>query len=163
MATVHQVADYIVAKLEAGRSSVSTLKLQKLLYYVQAWSLATKGERAFPGEFQAWVHGPVCRDVFDRFKDKYSLYDVVRSDESMRESASRLDGEAQIHVDEILEAYSPFSGTQLEIMTHREDPWIIARGDCKPLERCETVIKDEHMKTYYARMLKDIEAEEAKV
>lgn len=161
MATTNQVADYIIWKLDAGGSSVSTLKLQKLLYYVQAWSLAVKGQRAFPGEFQAWVHGPVCREVFDRFKDTHSLYDIVRADEDMRDNAARLDEDTRIHVDEILEAYAPFTGTQLEIMTHREDPWLRARGQCKPLERCETVIKDEDMRVYYAKLMNDLEAEEA--
>ena len=160
MASVNQVTDYIIVKLDEGGGALSTLKLQKLLYYVQAWSLATKEKRAFDGQFEAWVHGPVCRDVFYRFRDTHSLYGIVHADDEIRKSAGNLDEASRIHIDEVLEAYAPFSGTQLEVMTHREDPWIRARGKHGPSDRCETVIKDEDMRDFYKKMMRDIESED---
>lgn len=160
MTTVDRVVDYIVVTLRDANTSPNLLKMQKLLYYVQAWALATKGEPVFPNKFQAWVHGPVCREVYDRFKETHSLYDSVRPTEDMRNSAGQLSGEVRLHIDEVLEAYAHYSGTQLEAMTHREDPWIQARGGRHPAERCETEIDEDLMKSYYANLLSEVESEQ---
>ena len=60
MATVFDVAFYILDKL----GDMSTMKLQKLCYYAQAWSLAWDGFPLFDEEFQAWANGPVCRELY---------------------------------------------------------------------------------------------------
>lgn len=158
MTTVHHVADYIAVKIDEAGASLNLLKLQKLLYYVQAWSLATRDRPAFQNKFQAWVHGPVCREIYDRFKDEYSLYDSVRPNEAIRQSASAIaaDPDMQSHIDEVLEAYARFSGTQLEAMTHREEPWIRARGERGPAERCEVEIDEQLMTQFYANLLKEV-------
>lgn len=161
MSTVHQVVDYIVVKVDEGNSPLNLLKLQKLLYYVQAWSLAALGKPAFPNRFQAWVHGPVCREVYDRFKDTHSLYNAVAATDEMRASASRLDDALRGHVDDVLEAYAGFTGTQLEAMTHREQPWIQARGNRKPAERCEAEIDEALMTSYYRKLLEEADSEAA--
>ncbi|MCC5051262.1 Panacea domain-containing protein [Xanthomonas campestris] len=162
MVPVNQVADYIVVKMEEGRVPLNLLKLQKLLYYIQAWSLATEGRGIFKERFQAWVHGPVCRTIYDRFKDTHSLYNSVDVDKAMRESASALPKDIVTHIDEVLEAYAGFTGTQLEAMTHRESPWVTARGSLAPAERCEVEIDEGLMANYYSKLLQDAEAEELK-
>ncbi len=58
-----------------NNDSVTPKKLQKLLYYLYAWGLVFLNEdiddlsdKVFSGEFEAWVHGPVNRDVYERYK-----------------------------------------------------------------------------------------------
>lgn len=161
MATVNQVADHIIISLAAGKTPLSVLKLQKLLYYVQAWSLAVRGEKVFPNKFQAWIHGPVCREIYDRFKDTYMLYDNVAPVSSMTESAALLSEDVRAHVDEVLAAYGEFTGIQLENMTHDELPWQKAREGYSPAARCEVEIDEGLMTSYYAKMLEEVEREQA--
>lgn len=161
MATVHQVTDHIIIKLAEAKLSLSPLKLQKLLYYVQAWSLAVRREKVFPNKFQAWIHGPVCREVFDRFKDTHMLYDNISPANDMRESAAALSEDTRAHVDEVLAAYGELTGIQLENMTHDELPWQKAREGYAPAARCEVEIDEDLMASYYAKMLADVEQEQA--
>ena len=161
MATVNQVVDYIVVKVDEANASLNLLKLQKLLYYIQAWALATTGKPVFSNKFQAWVHGPVCREVYDRFRETHSLYDQVTVTDGIRASASDLDLATREHVDEVLEAYAGLSGSQLEAMTHREQPWIQARGNRNPAERCEVEIDERVMADFYAKLLNEANAEAA--
>lgn len=151
MTTIDNACDYIILKLTEGGAGLNLLKLQKLLYYVQAWSLALSNQRMFEGKFQAWVHGPVNRYIYDRFRNDKSLYSAVGT-QDIREgfSLEHIRAEDQTFIDEVLEAYAPFTGTQLEDLTHREEPWITARQGLLPSARCENEIDERVMATYYA-------------
>lgn len=154
-ANVHDVVDYIVLKMDEAGERINVLKLHKLLYYVQAWSLAFGRGRCFNNEFQAWVHGPVCRIVYDRFKDTKSMYSPVRR-RDMRESfdLTAFPKRTKRHIDAVLEAYAEYTDDQLEEMTHQEQPWIEAREGYDPKERCEDPISDDVMAQYYSARLK---------
>jgi uncharacterized phage-associated protein len=154
LCNIHDATDYVIGAFADEVGSLNVLKLQKLLYYVQAWHLAKHNEPLFEGKFQAWVHGPVSRDVYDRFKDTHSLYSTVTG-RSIRPEFSRaaIDGPVKAHLDEILDAYGQFTGTQLEDMTHDEQPWVEARGDHKDYERCEVEISERTMGSFYKSLL----------
>lgn len=153
---IQDVADYIIGQFADEDGSLSILKLQKLIYYVQVWHLAFGRGSLFAGRFQAWVHGPVNRQVYDRFKDSHSLFATV-SRENIRQGfdASVLPSEARDHIDEILEAYGQFSGVQLENMTHVEAPWLEARGGLKSFERCDNELNEKTMQDFYSKLLKE--------
>ena len=55
---INLIADYTISKNE---SSIMHFKVQKLLYYIQAWSLSILDKPLFDGDFEAWVHGPVYK------------------------------------------------------------------------------------------------------
>lgn len=154
-ATVDDVCDYVIVRLNEARTPLSVLKLHKLLYYIQAWHLAFFGCPLFAADFQAWIHGPVSRQIYDRFKDHKSMYSrVSKRDIRPGFSIDQIDRPNIRHIDAILEAYAEFADTQLEELTHEEAPWIKARNGCEPNERCETLISEDLMKTYYAARLK---------
>ena len=67
MAHVVDVAAYILECL----GSVSTMKLQKLTFYSQAYYLVEHGTPLFPEEFEAWANGPVAPDLFKRHKGEF--------------------------------------------------------------------------------------------
>jgi uncharacterized phage-associated protein len=146
--------DYMITKVCAGGESLSHLKLQKLMYYAQAWHLAFFKTRLFEGKFQAWVHGPVSRDLYDRFAPTKSLYSEITEGDVRAEfdMNSVLEDDAS-HLNSILEGYAGLTGSQLEEMTHHEDPWVEARGSRRPSERCEVEIDEDLMGRYYARQL----------
>lgn len=152
---INDVADYIIVKLDEAGVGMNILKLQKLLYYVQAWSLAFRGETLFAGKFQAWVHGPVNREIYDRFVGTHMMYALLsRADIQKGFDFNEISEQARSHIDEILDTYARYTGTQLEGMTHDEAPWVQARGDRKPAERCETEIDEALMKDFYSQELK---------
>ncbi|MBB6128338.1 Panacea domain-containing protein [Mucilaginibacter lappiensis] len=156
MVDINQVCDYIIFRLKVeGEGQLSHLKLQKLLYYVQAWSLAFGKGAFFDGKFQAWVHGPVNRTVYNRFKDsKYMYSSINTSDMFEQDIVNKLSVEAKKHIDSVLEVYAGYSDTELEGKTHSERPWIEARNDFEPFERCEVELDEEIMKVYYKARLK---------
>lgn len=152
--TLDECADYIITKV-SDDGSLSLLKLHKLVYYAQAWHLALYDRPLFDGKFEAWVHGPVSRPLYKRFVGEKLLYSPIsRKDRYPWFKIEGLDQTACAHIDEVLEVYAGLSGTQLEIMTHEEDPWIRARGGVAPAERCETEIDEGEMRKYYRSRLR---------
>jgi uncharacterized phage-associated protein len=150
---INDACDYIIVKLKTGGLSLSVLKLQKLLYYVQAWSLALRHRRLFEGRFQAWVHGPVSREIYDRFLATKSLYSDVNADDVRPDfDLDALDPEERTHIDTVLDVYAKFHGSQLEDLTHNEEPWIEARKGYRPSERCENEINESTMERFYAQI-----------
>jgi uncharacterized phage-associated protein len=149
LADVDDVADFLIMRFD-GDAGFSVLKLQKMLYYVQAWSLALYDKACFAGGFQAWVHGPVNREIWDRFKSTKSMYSVLTV-EDIRPvfNLSSLADNVQTHIREVIEAYGKLTDDQLENLTHAEEPWQVARDNCKAYQRCETVIPEDTMKRYY--------------
>lgn len=69
MANVFDTAKYILEK--SGK--MSTMKLQKLCYYSQAWALVWDDAPLFDEDFQAWANGPVCPELFFKTKGMYSV------------------------------------------------------------------------------------------
>jgi uncharacterized phage-associated protein len=104
----------------------------------------------FDEEFQAWVHGPVSRKIFDRFKEGKSLYSqITEADVRSGFNLDVIDDEVSRKIDSVLDLYGGFTGDQLEELTHEELPWIEARGDLSPTARSETVISEDTMGRYY--------------
>jgi uncharacterized phage-associated protein len=152
MATINDVCDYIISKV--AQDGLSFLKLQKLLYYCQAWYLAFDKGHLFNGRFQAWVHGPVNREIYDRFKDNKALYSAVSFGDIRTDfSYEKIAPEQRAHIDAVLSVYCKFTGDQLEAMTHEESPWITARSGFPLHERCEIEIDEELMTSCYKARL----------
>lgn len=155
MATVQAVTDYIIMQVSEEGRELSLLKLQTLLYYSQAWSLVHNENPLFPEKFQAWVHGPVCREVYDRFKDRYMLYSDIPQTEIPEEfnPDTQLDNQERDLINAVLEGYASFSGTQLEQMTHQEEPWTEARVGVAPAARSENELNEDTMRKFYKARL----------
>jgi len=126
MHSVHKVACYFLslADEEAG-DQLSNMKLQKLLYYGQGFSLAIHGAPLFDAGIEAWTHGPVVPDVYHSFKQHgsgpippISNFDPVS-----------IDAETRALLDEVYEVYGQYSAWKLRNMTHEEAPWADAYRD----------------------------------
>lgn len=151
---INQACDYIIQRVTASDESLSNLKLQKLLYYVQAWNLAFRNTPLFEGKFQAWVHGPVSRQIYNRFSGSKTLYsDIHIDDVTDGFDPDSLDADEKSHIDKVLSVYAKYSGPQLEEMTHRERPWVEARDGYSSWERCETEISEDTMRDCYSQRL----------
>jgi uncharacterized phage-associated protein len=122
-----------------GVNDISNLKLQKLVYYSQAWHLALFGTVLFPDPIEAWVHGPVIRGVFTKYK--YGNLEPARFDLA-----------ADSHLVDVFDAYGNFAGSQLERMTHSEKPWIEARAGLAADAPSKNVIRVDTMREFYGAL-----------
>ncbi|MGC4058203.1 MAG: DUF4065 domain-containing protein [Chitinophagaceae bacterium] len=155
MQDVNAVCDYIIFRLKSeDNQPCNNLKLQKLLYYTQAWYLAFNSTPLFNGEFQAWIHGPVHRDIYDRFKDRKGLYSEMWLHDIQNANYYELATDIKQHIDDVLEIYAGLDGSQLERLTHSEDPWIEARRGIPDTQRCENTINQNTMIKYYQSKMK---------
>lgn len=124
MMTADHVADYFILRVDESTGDVMTnLRLQKLVYYAQAWHLALTGKPLFDDDFEAWIHGPVVPHLYRRFKDN----GWRPIDRAATSPILPMDDETRDVLEEVWSAYGQFSATHLEELTHSEDPWIDAR------------------------------------
>lgn len=154
---INDICDYIILSAKADEDTpLSNLKLQKVLYYIQAWHLAFYEEPFFDGKFQAWVHGPVNREIYDRFKSSKYLFSEIRSKDVLNKLCiNTISSDDKDHINNVLEVYLPYSGVQLESMTHNESPWLKARKGISRLEYCENEISEDDMKAFYKSKIDD--------
>ena len=139
---VFDVVAYILEKI----GSMTTMKLQKLIYYSQAWSLVWDEKPLFEEDIEAWANGPVVRELFDYHRGMYEI-------SSMPLGNSRLlNREQQETVDAVLEYYGNKSSQWLIELTHVEDPWKQARKGLHALERGNMVISLDTMANYYSSL-----------
>lgn len=151
MYSIHAMCDYIVARCAESGTHIDMLKLQKLLYYCQAWNLAYGRGRLFNETFQAWIHGPVSRTIYDRFAKKAMYSPITINDLSGQ--AFTIKPEDEQLICSVLSTYAQFTGDQLEYLTHTEAPWLEARQGLNPDQRSENIISDEIMEKFYRQRL----------
>ena len=147
----NKIADFLLVESRERGEILTNLKLQKLIYYAQAWYLALRDKSIFDEDVQAWVHGPVLPSQYHRF----SLYrwQPIVSEITRPEIG---DKEVESHLYEIIEVFGTETAVALERMTHQEAPWIEARNGLPPDAICTNVISKDSMRTYY-RSLSDQE------
>lgn len=136
------VVQYLLYKCE----EITPLALQKLLYFSQAFSCAINKEFLFEDDCEAWVHGPVYRNIYEKYKN----YGYNPIEEELDEYNFNLlsDGEKDL-LDSVVNNFGCYSGKVLEEMTHIESPWKEARkglGHDVPSNR---IIPKESIEKYF--------------
>lgn len=136
MLNVFDVAKHILTTIGG---EISTMKLQKLCYYSQAWNLVWEGVPLFKEDFLKWDNGPVCRALFDLHKGKFK----ISSDDILESylSGENLSSDCLGTIEQVLYDYGKLDGKQLSDKTHSENPWIDAKKD--------EVITKESIWSYY--------------
>lgn len=147
MANVFDVAEYILNKIE---SPVTTMKLQKLVYYCQAWSLAWDDKPLFDQEFEAWANGPVCRELFNYHKGNFEVNKGFFEDKLSSEKFSQVEIDT---IDSVIDFYGDKDPHWLSELTHKEDPWRYARKGCSDFGYCDNVIPKVIIQEYYSSLV----------
>lgn len=126
----------IAAELRSRCPGLPTKKLHKLLYYCQAHHLAVFGEPLFPEAIEAWDMGPVVAELWAAEK-----YDTPPPPPQPL-------GERELNtVGYTLSRYGMLTGKDLEVLSHGEDPWLIANRGRNQGDRA--VIKREWITAYF--------------
>ena len=140
MASIFDVAKYILIQ----KGPMSTMKLQKLCYYAQAWSLVWDDQPLFDEEFAAWANGPVCRELFMKTKGRFK---VNANDEDG--DINNLTANQKDTIDKVLDYYAGHDAQWLSQLTHMEDPWNEARVGIPLGIGCSNIITKDSMAVYY--------------
>lgn len=146
MTTIFDVADYILDKME----EVTTMQLEKLCFYSQAWYLAWEEIPLFEEDFQAWANGPVCPQLFQKHKGKFLL---KKGEFNSGGSKNNLLGLEKEDVDIVINYYKDYTPAELSAATHSEAPWRDARGNLPAGAICTNVITKDSMRDYYSGLI----------
>jgi uncharacterized phage-associated protein len=141
------ISDFFIAFSHEHGDPLTNLKLQKLIYYAQAWHLAIFDQPLFSEQIEAWIHGPVVAPEYRRFKG-FAWQPIAENP-----APPEIDETVRQHLTEVMDNYGGMTAYQLEQLTHTEDPWINARKGLPADEWSNAVISHDQMKNYYrARM-----------
>jgi uncharacterized phage-associated protein len=122
-------------------------KLQKLVYYSQAWHLVWESRPLFRAHIEAWANGPVVPALYRKHRGQFTVSVLPDAD------PKSLDLSETSSVDAVLEFYGDKPGYVLSGLTHREQPWKDARKGLAPGERGNNVISWESMSGYYGSLV----------
>lgn len=142
--SAHDVAAYILKKIQP----MTAMKLQKLLYYSQAWSLVWDEKKLFKEPIEAWANGPVVPKIYQVHRGEFQLSAWSQG------KASNLSKEQRETVDAVLDYYGKKSAQWLSDLSHREKPWRNARAGLDANERGNCTIKLGDMAEYYSSLRK---------
>lgn len=117
-----EIASFYIQLLNSiPDNSIDNLKLNKILYYAQAWSLTKRGKPIFSDEIIAWDYGPVIPEVYHMYKCCGSNA-IVEAEAPFDEG--RLSGEELELLIDVYRNYGKYTGWALKDMTHKKGaPW----------------------------------------
>ena len=164
---IQDLARYTILRLIQNGNTICPLKLQKVLYYMQAWHLVyfKRENTLFEDVPEAWVNGPVYRQVYDTYKnigiyDQIMLQNVNSTEETLTEDISKLRDKLGLSqnqyefIESILRHYGTMSHDRLVFLTHSQRPWNDARIGLEPFEYTDQKISLDTMFDYYSKSIK---------
>lgn len=144
MVNVFDVAKYILEQV----SITSAMKLQKLVYYSQAWHTVWSDKPLFENRIEAWANGPVCPNLYNYHRGQFQV--------DLRAfpwgSSENLTADQKDSINEVLKVYGDKTSQWLSDLTHMEKPWIEARGDLQLGESSSREIPLASMVEYYSAL-----------
>lgn len=146
MYSVFDVANWFMRK-----GALVHKKIQKLCYYAQAWSYVFNNEPMIDSDFEAWVHGPVNRQLWNELK-KYGYFDI-EPDVLSQKAKAITDIKVLNVLEQVWATYGEYTGFELERLSHSEPPWLKAREGYKDTEPSAVKIDPVLMKSYYSSLL----------
>ena len=168
---INNVIQYLLIKCE----DITPLALQKSLYYIQGFHFAFYKSFIFTDDCQAWVHGPVYKDVYLRYKN-YTFDPIdsptteisgIKSSEKLddyryaqKSDITRLTAELTTTLsttekavcDSVIDNLCCYSGKELERFTHHEEPWILTRGNLKADDSSDKIISKNMIGEYFTKI-----------
>lgn len=135
-----------MASKEEKPEFLTPLRLQNLLYYIQGWSLALRGNPFFAEPIEAWKYGPVIKSVYEEFRQ---FGDQPIPVEEGKEGAD-LSRKDRGFIDSIWETYKEYAAIGIIKKTHSETPWLAARAGCSPDENAGTEISQAAMTEFFS-------------
>lgn len=119
---------FIQRALNGDIPELTPMKLQKLMFYAQSWSLKIYDAPIFDDFFAKWRYGPVIPSLYHKVK-MYGANNITSMIVDFKIEGGNLfsiqptvpDSDIKINalVDKIAEVYGELRGTQLSFLTHQ--------------------------------------------
>ncbi len=147
--TAKTIAEYFLTK-----QAMTQKKIQKLVYYAYAWYIVDNNENEnsiknvlFDEKPQAWVHGPVFPSLYEEYRihGRNEIPKINNVIVEISEEIKRL-------LDEIWDVFGKYDGDELEILTHKEEPWIKARKNIAATAPSNEEISYTDIYSYYSSL-----------
>lgn len=119
--SITDVANYILNQC----NDITPLALQKALYYSQGFYFAFFNNFLLKEDCEAWVHGPVYRDIYDSYKDY--KYETINDFQPVNPNV--FTPNQKNILDNVIRSFCCYGGKVLEEFTHSETPWNKTRGN----------------------------------
>lgn len=153
MVNYEELADYIIMKCNKDGKEISNLKLQKMIFYCQAYHIAKYKERLIDCNFEAWKHGAVLPALYHDYcsygYSNINIFNLEKYNEIIKNFGEYLIG----FLDKIIDKFSSMSADAIRTLNHNEEPWKRAREGYLPSENCNKIIDEELMNKYYSQLL----------
>lgn len=138
------VGQYIINSFIKKNESITTLKLMKLVFYSQVWSLVWDDKPLFEEDFEAWVNGPVAVSLFHSLQDFYYCPNEIKGADVSKFTDNQKDT-----IDRVLSYYGDYTSSELVALTHSEDPWLLARKGLPDGTPCKNTITKDSIANFY--------------
>lgn len=139
--SIINVARFIIRQ----QPMMTTMKLQKLCFYSQAYSLVKYDEELFPEDFRAWKNGPVAYELWKKHEKLY----LVSPEKLGSYVEGSLDNREKETVIYVMEKLGKLTGEELSRRTHLEDPWVNGREGLEIFQTGNAIIPKEEIRNYY--------------
>lgn len=131
IATWLLATNYIDCNLNEEVDRITNLKLQKLLYYAQGTHMALYDNSLFENSIEAWKHGPVVRDVYNKYSVNGSNAIMFCPTKESRRIIAEIEKDKKAYkvLRFIYDEFGQYTAWALRNMTHEERPWKETRLD----------------------------------
>lgn len=115
------IAKYLICKFNNENKTITQLKLQKLLYFIEAYYMAYYDKDSlYKEEFYAWTYGPVIKEVYEKYK--VFMSDAIIEDDC--DNTTILDQDVEESIDTICSTFGNLTAYDLIKITHMQgSPW----------------------------------------
>lgn len=144
---IESACNYIISR----SVEITPLALQKLLYFTQAFHKVFVGNFIFDENCEAWIHGPVYREIYFKYKD-YG-YNPIEDDKNQFDCFKLSKIEREV-IDAVINNFGCYSGKILEQMTHIEQPWKETRAGLNEDEASSKIIQKDIIERYFRQVCK---------
>ncbi len=143
-----EIARWFINRVDrAAGEAMTHLKVQKLLYFADAYHMANFNKSIFEEQFEAWAHGPVVTEVWRQFKSYQ--WDAIK----LQPPAKIRDAELLNYLETVYEKFGKLGAKRLEEITHEHAPWKDARGNLPPEAKCNAIISKIAIMDFYAERI----------
>lgn len=142
---IESASNYIISR----SIEITPLALQKQLYFTQGFHNAFTGKFMFEEDCEAWVHGPVYRNIYNKYKDHG--YNPIVDSRANFENYDLTEIEIEV-LDAVIRYFGCYSGKILERITHVEPPWKQTRIGLSDDVNTERIIEKELIREYFKQV-----------
>ena len=155
------IAHIVTYYVNQKGDTISPKKLQKLLFYVEAWNLVHLKIPLIEEDFEAWVHGPVLPSLYHElkqfgFNDLKVVADEFDTPDNLVNQIIKTNKISEDQLDliySVLDKYGSMTSFQLELLSHNETPWIEARKGIPPHLPCNNIIPKDKIMAFYSSLI----------